>query len=357
MAKDASFSSGNASSAAESAYAPKASCCLDVSAPTFLPDDDIRVELLFRKIHGESLHADKGKRNSDLIHLHDLPPVISTEVTGTPLNQAPGADRLLQEDNFVKLAEFATLPPSGAMTFRTVTKWPAIEFILLTKPKDSPPGARWENPSISLAQDFINDKLCKMLEEGNEEFNAYERTGKWGLVSIVYLKSEELPMTDDFRRNIAASEYKGYLFDSYPKDLVTVKAEVTILLRSSMRTFITHLIPKMLFGRNKEALAGSLKILSTRFFPNEERSTRGESKTSWRTIELLGDEQFMRCLARFPERRPFFLGVNAVQIRGGLRPPEPEETLSLGKRVWKASSSSSSADGGIARKFQQKRQK
>ena len=329
-----------------SGYTASTPVCLELTSPKFLPDDDKRVGILFRKIHGESIHSDSA-RGSKLVHLHDFPPVSSEEVTGIPLTEAPGADKKMEDDNFVKIAEFATIPPSGVNCFRTVTKKASISFILLAKSADAPPGARWENPSISLAQDFINDLICRLFDEGKDCQKAYDRTGKWGIVSLIYLQSDNLDALNDMRREIAAAGYKGFNFDSFPKDLTTVKAEVTILLRSSMRTFVTHLIPRVLFARNKELLAGTLKILSTKFFPAEEKSTKGEPKTSWRTLELLGDEQFMRCLARFPESRPFGLGVNAVQIRGGLRPPEPEDMTTLGKRSWSAGSSSS--ESGISR--------
>ena len=119
-------------------------------------------------------------------------------------------------------------------------------------------------------------------------------------------------------------------FDTFPKDVVTMKSDISILLRSNMKCFMIEVLPKVLFMRNKHLIAGSLRVLATKFFPAGEMSQRGESKENWRQIELKGDEQVMRCLRFIPESTPFLLGVEPVQLRGGLQPHEPEI---LGKRT------------------------
>ena len=142
-----------------------------------------------------------------------------------------------------------------------------------------------------------------------------------------------MDMIADFRRQVVLWPYKDFSFDTFPRDAAVAKADVSILLRASMKTFETEIIPKVLFTRNKEVIAGSLRVLSTRFFSAQETSHKGESKEYWRSIDLKGSEQFMRCLRFIPESRPFLLGYDAVQIRGGLRPQDPQTQVG-NKRPW-----------------------
>lgn len=121
-------------------------------------------------------------------------------------------------------------------------------------------------------------------------------------------------------------------YDTFPKEVATAKPDISILLRNNMKSFQLEVLPKVLFIRNKEMLAGTLRVLSTTRFKDGEVSQKGDSKENWRQIHLKGDDQVLRCLRFIPESTPFKLGVEAVQLRGGLRPPEAETSL-LGKRT------------------------
>ena len=95
------------------------------------------------------------------------------------------------------------------------------------------------------------------------------------------------------------------------------------------------MIPKVLFARNQDFLAGSLRVLSTKLFAASEVSHKGDSKEHWRSVELKGCDQFMRCLRFLPESHPFSLGFDSVQVRGGLRPLEDNQASTSGnKRPW-----------------------
>ena len=166
------------------------------------------------------------------------------------------------------------------------------------------------------------------------EAQAYLRTGKWGAVQTIVLSSRDMEILNGFRRQVTLWPYKGRSYDTFPRDVIIAKPDISILLRSSMKTFQTEIIPKVLFNRNADIIAGSLRVLSTRFHTAEETSHKGESKEYWRTIDLKGDEQLMGCLRTIPENRPFLLGYDAVQIRGGLRPQEITPMRSGIKRPW-----------------------
>ena len=150
-------------------------------------------------------------------------------------------------------------------------------------------------------------------------------------MTTVYLKTADMDQLNGFRGKIATTRYRGSAYDLYPKDALTIKTEIEILLKNTMKNFKTNMVPKVLFTRNKESLAGALRVLSTKFFSETDKTQKGETKMDWRLLSLHGDDQFLRCLKEHPESKPFPLGVESVQIRGGLRPPEPP---ALGKRIW-----------------------
>lgn len=275
------------------------------------------------------------EKPSDSFLIHDFPTVTSESITGIPLDQAPGAASQynLEDSRFVTIADFATAERPDRTVYHTIARRESITFLLVYRPSHTRGKKRWEIPPLTFCQDFINNLLSNMYAEDLPGAQAYARTGKWGRVQTIILQSIDMEAVADFRRQLVLWQYKDYAFDTFPRDAAIAKADVSILLRASMKTFETEIIPKVLFNRNKEVIAGSLRVLSTRFFTAQDISHKGESKEYWRSIELKGNDQFMRCLRFVPESRPFLLGYDAVQIRGGLRPQDPHVQAG-NKRPW-----------------------
>ena len=311
-----------------------ANVCLDLSSQKFVPDDKRRAHIVLRKILGDPFDMpDFSRRDSKEGNkiIHDFPTVCSAEVTQVPLSRAPGSSLQVDAKQYIILAELASEPRK----FHTIARKEYLPFIIIALHENSPPGTRWEFPRSELAKDFINFLLGILFSDDHAAAAAYQKTGKWGLLTLAFLASSNQNHLDDFRRAIQEHSYEGWHFDSYPKDALVSKSEISILLRSSMKGWKTEITPKVLFLRNKDSLAGTLRVESTTTFSAHETSHKGESKADWRKINLQGDDQLLRCLRKYPESHPFFLGVDAVQIRGGLRPPESAPTTLLGKRQWK----------------------
>ena len=308
--------------------------CLDITSFRFIPEDRNRVDMVLRKIVGDrqTKISDTFSNDTHKEEIHDFPMVSSEEITGIPLKDAPGAITDVDNKKFITLTEFASLRPSIAQTFRSIPKKDAVPFVLIYKDaRKVLTDYRWENPDFQRAADFVNELLCAMYEIDDLCHTAYIRTGKWGLFTIVYLNPNNSDHFNGFRKKAASTPLKGSAYDLYPKDALTLRTDIEILMRSSMLNFKTSMIPKVLFTRNKLELAGSIRVMATKFFDAQDTSLKGESKQDWRLISLKSDDQFLRCLRLFPESKPFLLGVDSVQIRGGLRPPEPAV---LGKRIW-----------------------
>ena len=310
--------------------------CLDISSYRFVPEDDRRIAILLRKMKGDT--EGRITDGSTLRHvLHQFPTVFSNEVTGIPLDEAPGAS-LFRDDNdkFLSISEFATVEQHTAATFHTIARREALVFVIVSRHEQARGMLAWDIPSLAICQDFSNDFISRAFEGDNWDWTrSYIRSGRWGKVGTVILSSDSVEKLSEFRRQFALHTYKNMVFDTYPKDVLTAKADVSILLRSSMKTFKTEMIPKILFARNQDIIAGSLRVLSTRHHAADEKSHKGESKENWRSIELKGNDQFMRCLRLIPENQALLLGYDAIQIRGGLRPQDHNTAAVAGsKRAW-----------------------
>lgn len=269
--------------------------------------------------------------------IHQFPTVSSDKITGVPLEEAPGASSLCSmSDRFLTLTDYATVEMGDPPVFHTIPKRDAIVFLLVNREEGKRGKLSWDVPTLPQCQDFTNAFISKIYEGDNFEWaRAYVRSGRWGKLGTILLSSESQEAMSEFRRQLAVWNYRGFSYDMYPKDVLTAKADVSILLRSSMKTFSTEMVPKVLFARNQDHVAGSLRVLATKHFAANETSHKGESKEHWRSIELKGCEQFMRCLRFIPEGHPFHLGFDSVQIKGGLRPMEDNQAVVAGsKRNW-----------------------
>ena len=331
----------SSSSSSTTAYGSKPpsqeSLCLDISSYRFIPDDDNRVAILTRKMRGDPMgRVDLSVKNTKIIH--QLPTIFSNDVTGIPLAEAPGASFLLDaNDRFMSVADFASEELNTPTVYHTVARRDALVFIIVTRPEGARGKITWDVPTLPLCQDFSNEFISKIYEGDNLHWaSTYIRSGRWGKVGTIILSTKDRDALSEFRRQLALHTYRGMSYDTHPKDALTAKADVAILLRSSMKTFKTEMIPRVLFARNQTTIAGSLRVLSTTFHAAEEMSHKGESKEHWRTVDLKGDDQFMRCLRFIPENEPFLLGYDSVQIRGGLRPQENNFAITNpgSKRPW-----------------------
>ena len=310
---------------------------MDITSFQFLPDSPEKAELVLQTILGEN--DGRNKRIAPSLVLHTLPTIHSSEVTGIPAHEAPGAIPLSGEDdgNFISVVDFTTAFPAESQVRHTLPKKPSIPFLVLFRPRAT--RKRWDFPTFEMAADFTNEAICSMYKDDVPYADAFDRFGRWGLFSTILLKTDSVPALEGFRSHLSHWSFKGHDFDTFPRDVATQKPDISILLRNNMKSFVHELIPKILFCRNADRLAGSLRVLSTRFFPEGETSHKGESKEHWRQIDLKGDEQVLRCLRFIPESSPFKLGVEMVQIRGGLRPQDKPDPPLLGKRTWTATTS------------------
>lgn len=339
-ATSAASSSSSSSNTTPSGYnrVPRTNpvVCLDVTSFKFIPEAPSQTQLVLDIIHGGRKSPAPPSTNGNMVEVHNYPTVFSTDVTGVPLEEAPGANPSWDEEHYITITDFPDAYPPERASLHSIQRRPSITFLLLCRQTGT--RNRWEFPTIELAADFVNDSLCSMYNDDVPFSDAYDRSGRWGAIPTILLKLTSVPELEEFRRQLNKWSYKNLCWETYPRDVITMKADLSILLRNKMKSFQLEVLPKILFSRNRTRIAGSLRVLSHRNFPEGEKSHKGESKMNWRQVDLKGDEQLLRCLRFIPESSPFLLGVEAVQIRGGLRPQDPptsdEDNRRAGKRSW-----------------------
>ena len=307
--------------------------CQDVTSFKFIPEDPSQIQTVLDIIHGDRKATPSPAKNGNMIEVHNFPTVFSAEVTGVPLDSAPGANAAWDEEHFITITDFPDAYPPERASLHSIQRRPSITFLLLCRQTGT--RTRWEIPTIELAADFVNDALCSMYNVDVPFSDAYDRSGRWGAIPTLLLKSSSVPELEEFRRQLNKWSYKGQCWETFPRDVITMKADLSILLRNKMKSFQLEVLPKILFSRNRSRIAGSLRVLSHRNFPDGETSNKGESKENWRQVDLKGDDQLLRCLRFIPESSPFLLGVETVQIRGGLRPQDSLSSDDDGRRVTK----------------------
>ena len=269
--------------------------CLDVTSHRFTPEDEFRVSLVLRKMIGDDNHSGSNNNNifgsdGEKLIVHNYPRIRSQDVTGIPAEEAPGADLLSPADDnrYATITDFATVEQQEPTIYQTITKRDSITFLLLHRPITARGKCRWEIPTAGLSQDFLNYLLSRLYAEDIEgAVAAYTR-----IIPTIVLESTSLSSLSEFPRLIVLTPYK-VTFNTFPRDAIIAKPDVSILLCASMKTFHTEIIPKVLFSRNAGIIAGALRVVATRFFGADETSHKGESKEHWRSIDLKGDEQFM----------------------------------------------------------------
>ena len=154
--------------------------CMDITSFRFIPEDGKRVDMVLKKIVGDRIgKTSDAFRDNEQEEIHNLPTIYSNEVTGVPLQDAPGAATTVDDRKFLTLAEFASKRAPLTQTFRSIPKKEIVPFVLIYKDERKVlTEYRWENPDHQRSADFINEVLCSMYEKDDHCHYAYQRTGK-----------------------------------------------------------------------------------------------------------------------------------------------------------------------------------
>lgn len=160
-----------------------------------------------------------------------LPTVFSSDKTGVPLDKAPGAQPNWDTERFVTVTELLSTWPDPIL--HSVPKNNVLVFLLLSRPIHS--RARWSIPDFETASDFINEVKCSAYGGDFPYAGTYVRSVKWGRFPTIFLSTEDPGLSEEFRKLLARSSFNGLDYDTFPKNVVVAKPNISILLRHNMK--------------------------------------------------------------------------------------------------------------------------
>ena len=199
-------------------------------------------------------------------------------------------------------------------------------------------------PSPQQFHDLINTMESAIIAQGIDIISVMKWANLWNDVGLVGLNTNDMGRLQEFRNFVHSQKKGGMVYSLVPKDLVSNKTTITTLLRYNYRDYDLAALPGGLFKRNL-GLNGSLVVTKSRLFGANDKTIKGESKEGWRYIEMEADMQFMAVLENYPESHRFTLGSDTIQIWGGKRKADPNQTNNN-----KANKSRGGKNGGVGSK-------
>ena len=92
---------------------------------------DHRIGILLRKMRVDEMTKMDSSTPKNKIVIRKFPTIFSNEVTGVPLEQAPGVSSLLSmDDRFVTVIGFSTVEMSEPPVFHTIPRHNSIVFVM-----------------------------------------------------------------------------------------------------------------------------------------------------------------------------------------------------------------------------------
>ena len=197
-------------------------------------------------------------------------------------------------------------------------------FVLVSRPLGSK--AKWTLPPLDVYNDYITflDIYCleRLTDKKHEYLTTINWRSFWNGIGLIGLVTTDLTALGLVRAFIAQHSHDGLEFNTMPKDSNDRRSIVTVILKKDLRSFPAEKLAKVLILRNP-GLAGHLTLASITHHGKEEKSRVGHSKDGWRTIEFVGDADFLQSLKHFPDDHLFTMGSMGLHIKGGIRKKLP----------------------------------
>ena len=235
---------------------------------------------------------------------HNYPEAWAEELKGP--DPVP-ADVPGQED-FSSVRELA-LP--GQTTMRTVPAG-SIAFVLVEFD-----AGRWNIVSIEKWEEIINEIEMRVLQFHKELKFVVRGTSRWRGCGSITLDGNDLSLLEKWRDIVPNV---GEKLNTFPKDALLLSDELTIMLRSDLRTFKTRFLMYSLFSRNT-SLKGHARVTCSKEYGKDDLTSLGISMEGWRLCYVEGDILFLQSLMQHTVLDQFKVGCGLVTIRGGVRKP------------------------------------
>ena len=243
---------------------------------------------------------------------HDFPTISRDMIRSSRLQDQSVTG--LEEEVEITIPEIVdTVKNQVNVTFVT---GPVAKFILVARDTVT---SRWSVPSRLRFHDVVNQAESKIRRDKLSCGSVLDWCSEWGggggvgLLGLRVIHPRELHA---FRTVITEVRIGGLWYNTYPKDFLAHKTEVSVLLRQELRCLDLQFLPHSLFEKNS-LLEGDIRVRYSRH-----RDERGDDPTvapllqdGGKVVILEVDEKFALSLQKYPNNYSFRLGSFNAKLR------------------------------------------
>ena len=246
---------------------------------------------------------------------HDFPEVMADLLRGpdpVPLDVPGVGDFLSVQEIASQDNRFNRTVPAGIVSF------------VLVECTDG-----WKIPDVLQWEEFTNAFEVKIITEFPELKYVLKQANRWRGCGSFGLDGSNLELLERWRDLVPQMNPN---FNTFPRDALMVSQEVSIMMKSELRSFPLQSVPSALFSRNT-SLQGRCRVTYSKTYGAHEFTMNEESKDGWRLVYLEGDSLFLQSLSQFLECESFGVGCGMVTIRGGgvRKPMFPKKRFAMRK--------------------------
>ena len=243
---------------------------------------------------------------------HDFPAVSRSMVPANRLQDQPATG--LDEEVEITIPEVIdTAKNQVNVTFET---GPVAKFILMARDSLT---SRWSVPSRLRFHDVMNQVESRIRRLKLTCGSVLDWCSEWrggggvGLLGLRVLNPRELHA---FRTVVTEINIGGLWYNTYPKDFLAHKTEISIHLRKELRCLDLAYLPHSLFEKNS-LLEGGIRVRYSRH-----RDERGDDPSilpllqdGGKVVILEADDEFAASLQKYPHNYSFRLGSFTAKMR------------------------------------------
>lgn len=137
---------------------------------------------------------------------------------------------------------------------------------------------------------------------------------KWRCAGTITLCGLDIAKLERWR-DVVPSLWSS--INTFPRDALIMSKELTVMLRSELKSFKTGSLIDALFSR----LQGTARVACSKKYGKRDYTAELQSKDGWRLCYIEGDPLFMQSLSQFVLDEQFEVGCGLITIRGGVRKP------------------------------------
>ena len=143
----------------------------------------------------------------------------------------------------------------------------------------------WTIPDPMTFHDLLNRVEGYIHDERLPCGQAYRWANLWGKVGLLGLSPANKQHIVEYRQAVEAQVLAQTKFSMIPKDALDRTGQISVLLRTNLRSFKHEWLANALIDRSR-GLRGGLRVTHVKTYTNKDYSRTGSCKDGWRLVLL-----------------------------------------------------------------------